>query len=200
MFRRKKDDDAKILGTPPPATSRLNVEDELAPPLKLYGKRPPAFAPVRSDIPRRGAMDLPGATRRHPADPHEGKKLIVGRDIELAGEITACDRLVVEGKVAADLTDAGVIEVAQTGIFRGSAEVDDADISGLFDGTLTVHRKLIIRGTGQVRGTIRYARIVIELGGEVHGTVDTIASETKSEDQMRQLTPPLPPVMVDQTS
>ncbi|VBB68671.1 COG1664: Integral membrane protein CcmA involved in cell shape determination [invertebrate metagenome] len=132
------------------------------------------------------------AMRSHgrPSDSYEGKKLIVGRDIELAGEITACDRLVVEGKVAADLVDTGSIEVARTGIFRGSAKVEHADVSGLFDGTLTVRGKLIIRSTGQVLGTIHYARIVIELGGEIHGNVVPLSQETNTEKLVCQLTPP----------
>jgi len=192
MFRRKKDDDLKISAAPP-SVFGVDVDDELAQPVKPHaGKRYPALPP-RPEIPRRGMVDLPGATRRHDRglDSHEGKKLIVGRDIELAGEITACDRLVVEGKVAADLTDAGAIEVAQTGVFRGSAEVDDADISGLFDGALTVRRKLIIRSSGQVRGTIRYARIIVEMGGEIRGTIDVITADAAAaENQVPQLTSP----------
>lgn len=196
MFRRKKDDliDLKTPGTSLPAVSGVDVEDKLVPSINPYGKRHAILSQevVRPDITRRGRMDLPGALRRQDrlSDSHEGKKLIVGRDIELAGEITACDRLVVEGKVAADLTDAGAIEVAQTGVFRGSAEVDEADISGLFDGTLTVRRKLVIRGTGQVCGTIRYARLIIELGGEIRGTVEVFSPDTKTEDQIHQLSPP----------
>lgn len=190
MFRRKKDDliDLKTPGTSSPTVSGVDVEDELIPSLRSYGKRHTVLSPtvVRPDIPRRGRIDLLGTPRHQDrlSDSHEGKKLIVGRDIELAGEITACDRLVVEGKVAADLTDAGAIEIAQTGIFRGSAEVDDADVSGLFDGTLIVRRKLIIRGTGQVCGTIRYARLTIELGGEIRGTVEVFSPEIDAEEQI----------------
>ena len=193
MFRRKKDDDLKIPVAPSPIVSGVDVDDELAPPVKPHaGKRYPVLQP-RAEISRRGMVDVPGATRRHDRmpDSHEGKKLIVGRDIELAGEITACDRLVVEGKVAADLTDAGAIEVAQTGVFRGSAEVDDADISGLFDGALTVRRKLIVRSSGQVRGTIRYARIIVELGGEIRGTIEVLTTDTTAEEnRVPQLTLP----------
>lgn len=127
---------------------------------------------LRAEIPRR-TLDLPG-TARKPEHQTEGKKLIVGRDIELAGEISACDRLVVEGKVTADLTDAGIIEVAQTGVFKGTAIVDEADISGEFNGALTARRKLTIRSTGRVHGSIVYARIVIELGGEAHGTIEVL--------------------------
>ncbi len=41
----------------------------------------------------------------------EHKKLIVGRDISLNGEIRTCDTLVVEGRVEAVLQDCKNIEI-----------------------------------------------------------------------------------------
>jgi cytoskeletal protein CcmA (bactofilin family) len=102
------------------------------------------------------------------------KKLIVGRDIRLAGEITACDKLVVEGQVEADLADAQVLEIAESGLFKGRAEVDVAEVSGVFDGELTVRQRLILRATGQVKGTLRYAELEIERGGRVNGNIEEI--------------------------
>lgn len=105
----------------------------------------------------------------------EMKKLIVGRDIRLAGEITACDKLVVEGQVEADLADAQVLEIAESGLFKGRAEVDIAEVSGTFDGELTVRERLVLRATGQVKGTLRYAELEIERGGRVNGSIEEIA-------------------------
>ena len=107
----------------------------------------------------------------------EMKKLIVGRDIRLAGEITACDKLVVEGQVEADLADAQVLEIAESGLFKGRAEVDIAEVSGTFDGELTVRERLILRSTGQVKGTLRYAELEIERGGRVNGSIEEIAQQ-----------------------
>lgn len=181
MFRRKKDDEAevKVPAEPVYGDDLDATDDPSAPPMRPFSKRGshvpnlPQPGAMRAEIPRR-TMEVPGVARR-PDHQGEGKKLIVGRDIELSGEISACDRLVVEGKVTADLTDAGIIEVSQTGMFRGTAIVDEADISGEFNGSLTVRRKLTIRSTGRVHGAILYARIVIELGGEAHGTIELIS-------------------------
>lgn len=131
----------------------------------------PMTPPARTEIPRR-SMDLPGGSKR--SDAADGKKLIVGREISLSGNITACDKLVVEGTVEANLTDAGMIEIAETGLFRGSAEVDEADIAGHFEGGLIVRKKLNIRSTGRVNGTIRYGRVAIEVGGEIAGTIEVL--------------------------
>ena len=59
-----------------------------------------------------------------------GSKLIVGPNIKLKGvEITACDTLVVEGRVEATI-DSRVIQLAERGAFKGSAEIDIAEIHG----------------------------------------------------------------------
>ena len=104
----------------------------------------------------------------------DANRLLVGRDIRLSGEITACDKLVVEGSVEAVLSNARVIEVAPTGHFTGTAEVDEADISGRYDGDLIAREKLIVRAGGHVNGKVCYGRIVIESGGEVSGDMQTL--------------------------
>jgi cytoskeletal protein CcmA (bactofilin family) len=90
-----------------------------------------------------------------------GSKLIVGPNIKLKGvEITDCDTLVVEGFVEATM-DSRVIQIAERGAFKGSAEIDIAEIRGEFDGDLTVRQKLVIYATGKVSGKIRYGKVVI---------------------------------------
>jgi cytoskeletal protein CcmA (bactofilin family) len=176
MFGKDKDND--IAGGP----KGPEQNDMAAPPLKPFSRKAttpnpkPAAQPFRADIPRR-VVDIPGAQRRPDrmlALDDEANRLTVGRNICLSGEITACQKLVVEGQVEAQLTDAQVIEVAPTGYFRGNAEVDEADISGRFEGTLVARQKLTIRKGGRIDGTVRYGRIVIESGGEISGEMSAL--------------------------
>ena len=100
-----------------------------------------------------------------------GSKLTVGPNIKLKGvEITDCDTLVVEGTVEATM-DSRVIQISEEGAFRGSAEIDIAEIRGAFDGALTVRQKLVIFSTGKVSGKIRYGKLVIEEGGQLSGEI-----------------------------
>ncbi len=100
-----------------------------------------------------------------------GSKLTVGPNIKLKGvEITDCDTLVVEGTVEATM-DSRVIQIAEQGAFKGSAEIDVAEIRGEFNGSLTVRQKLVIYSTGKVTGTIRYGKLVIEEGGQLSGEI-----------------------------
>lgn len=160
------------------------AENFSTPPLKPFsksgshtpaGKRPKSG--LRVQAPRR-IVEIPGPGRRKdrskPGDA-ESRRLLVGREIHLSGDITSCDRLVVEGHVEASLTDARLIEVASTGCFKGNAEVEEADISGVYEGELIAHDKLTVRAGGRVSGSIRYGRIVIENGGEVSGDMRSLS-------------------------
>jgi len=128
------------------------------------GQAPVAAQPVAQQPPAATGM----ATK-------EGEsKLTVGPNIKLKGvEITDCDTLVVEGSVEATM-DSRVIQISERGSFKGSAEIDVAEIRGLFDGSLTVRQKLVIYATGKVTGKVRYGKVVIEEGGQLSGEIEAV--------------------------
>ncbi len=114
---------------------------------------------------------LASAAAAAPVAKEGGSKLTVGPNIKLKGvEITDCDTLVVEGLVEATM-DSRLMQIAEQGEFKGSAEIDIAEIRGVFDGSLTVREKLVIHSTGKVTGKIRYGKIVIEEGGQLSGEI-----------------------------
>jgi cytoskeletal protein CcmA (bactofilin family) len=101
----------------------------------------------------------------------EEKRLIVGKGIVLKGEVSACDRLVVEGSVEASLRDSDVVVIAEGGEYKGSANINEADVAGKFDGVLTARNRLIVRATGHVNGEVRYGELEVERGGRVSGDI-----------------------------
>lgn len=117
-----------------------------------------------------------------------GSKLTVGPNIKLKGvEITDCDTLVVEGLVEATM-DSRVIQIAEQGAFKGSAEIDVAEIHGEFNGNLTVRDRLTIFSTGKVTGVIRYGKLVVEEGGQLSGEIvfGTHAAGSKAAASAKQ--------------
>jgi cytoskeletal protein CcmA (bactofilin family) len=190
MFSRKKTEaeDRKM----------ADASDDLGIPMKPT--RPPApaaGAPVRTPtIPPRApdlarAADLaraPEAPRR-PGEPGsqprqseaEVRKLIVGREITLSGEITSCDKLIVEGSVEANLTNCRDVDIAESGLFKGSAAIEEAEIRGRFEGNLVVRKRLLIKASGRVSGTIRYGQVEIECGGQISGDIQAQPSSEPSE-------------------
>lgn len=138
----------------------------------------PQPAPVQRPVmptapsPARAAAPAPAEA---PA-PSEKKLLVVGRDIFLNGQITKCDQLVVEGRVEAELNETKVIEIRESGFFRGDAEIDEAEVRGVVEGSLSVRGRLLIRSTGKVTGKIRYGMLEIECGGQLSGEIQVAGS------------------------
>jgi cytoskeletal protein CcmA (bactofilin family) len=134
-------------------------------------------SPLRGAEPRR-IVDTPSALR--PAAPapvgasDQQRRLIVGRDISLSGEITSCDVLVVEGNVEAKLRDGRSIEITDGGLFKGSVEIDEADIGGRFEGDILVRGRLRVRSTGRINGSIKYGELEVEAGGRLVGDIQVV--------------------------
>jgi len=147
----------------------------------------------RSSAPPAPQNPPPAPRPPYPAEPAKleaaraegkGSKLIVGPDIKLKGaEITDCDTLVVEGRVEAAM-DSRVIQIAQQGVFCGTAGIDLAEIHGRFEGELTARKQLVIHATGKVTGKIRYGKLMIEEGGELSGDIGSLsAGDTARKDK-----------------
>ena len=64
------------------------------------------------------ALAAPAAAGAAASAANEGRKLVVGREICLSGEIKACERLIVEGRVEADLTDSKLLEITEHGLVQ----------------------------------------------------------------------------------
>lgn len=159
-------------------------------------------AGFKTDVPRR-LVDVPGVTPRQPtglgapsapqgAAPAaapltpalpplpEQRRLTVGRDISLSGEIGSCDVLVVEGTVEAKLREGRSIEIAGSGLFKGSVEIDEADIGGRFEGDIAVRGRLTVRSTGKITGSIKYGELSVEAGGQLVGDIQIYSAKPQA--------------------
>ena len=126
-------------------------------------------------VPRVGLVPprrLADVGKRPAAAPGEEKRLIVGKGLSLKGEIVSCDILVVAGKVEVTLTDGRLLEIQETGQFKGNVEIENADIAGRYDGDLVVHGRLTIRSTGRVGGRVKYGELEVNVGGQIIGELE----------------------------
>ena len=119
--------------------------------------RPPFPQPAASPTPTPGIAPRPAMPPARPAprDPTERRTLVVGKGISVHGTIQDAERLVVEGIVEATLLQATELSITHGGVFKGAVEVEDAEIGGIIDGTVTARGSLIVRATGKVLGTAR---------------------------------------------
>jgi cytoskeletal protein CcmA (bactofilin family) len=179
MFR-KKDTDAEAPAGADGVFRRTSGEANKPTLQPDFGRRkvelPPASA---GSTPSGGAIPTAAGQPTAQVDPNRyGKCLIVGEGIRLSGEISSCDRLVVQGEVEVTLNDTRALEIAKGGRFTGGCEVEEADISGIYEGDLTVRKHLFVRGTGKLTGTVRYAQLELERGGQIAGNISVVSAES----------------------
>jgi cytoskeletal protein CcmA (bactofilin family) len=102
--------------------------------------------------------------------PESAAHLYAGPGVKLKGEIVGCDTLRIEGIIDGNATARQLI-LCPSGSFLGTAEIEEAEIEGNFDGTLNVRGRLVLRTKGRVAGTLSYGEIEIERGGEIAGQI-----------------------------
>jgi cytoskeletal protein CcmA (bactofilin family) len=148
------------------------------------GPTPPSVSAIP---PRPTAVGVPGAAAVAPAPaaaagPRAGtadrRTLVVGRGISLQGTVSEAERLVVEGTVESQMIQATELSIGHSGVFKGEVQVEDAEIAGTFDGTLTARGALILRSTGRLLGVARYGRLQVEEGGQISGKMEKIGDTT----------------------
>jgi cytoskeletal protein CcmA (bactofilin family) len=164
------------LGVPPfrPAAPAKEAQSMSRPPFSP--------GPATAAVPPQPSA-RPGVPPSRPPvrDPSERRTLVVGRGISVQGTVQDAERLVVEGTVEATMIHATELSIAPGGIFKGEVEVEEAEIAGTIDGTLTTRGALIVRSTGKVLGSARCRRLQVEDGGQITGRIEMITDQTRVE-------------------
>jgi cytoskeletal protein CcmA (bactofilin family) len=157
--------------------------------------RPPPMPPRTPELARAADLVRPAdSPLRRPSeltDPSksdgEMRQLSVGRGITLSGDITSCEKLSIEGSVEANLINCRALAIAESGLFKGSTSIEEAEVRGRFEGDLTVRKRLLIRSTGRVAGTVRYGQIEIESGGQISGDIQAQPAGKSEEVGLHEL-------------
>jgi len=134
----------------------------------------PAAPTPQAPMPTTAARPITPAGRPMGREPAERRTLVVGRGISVQGTVQDAERLVVEGTVEASMIHATELSVAPGGVFKGEVEVEDAEVAGTIDGTLTARGNLIVRATGKLLGIARCRRLQVEDGGQITGRIEMI--------------------------
>lgn len=155
---------------PAPATTNAQTQHSQNGPVS-----PIAVAQARRTQPSTPASNFSGKD--------QSRKLTVGRDISLSGEIETCDHLVVEGTIKATVKNGKMLEISESGSFAGAVDIEQADIAGRFEGELLVRGKLIIRPTATVIGTLYYNRLQVDTGAIINAQLNTLEEQTLQNNQ-----------------
>lgn len=175
-------DEDDQLSVPPfrpatPASSPFQIAALKESPMARSPFAPP-LPPTPTASPMRPVNNgAPTTYANEPRDTRERRTLVVGRGISVQGTVQDAERLVVEGTMEATMVN-GLSElfIPHGGVFKGEVEVDEAEIAGTIDGTVTARNALIVRSSGRVLGTARCRRLQVEDGGQITGRIEMLAN------------------------
>lgn len=186
LFRRKDE------ATTPPAPEPTSVPTARDPDLAVPPFRPAAVVPPAASAAATSAKpSIAPSPAARPSAPTTGKPtgraeagekrvLQLGKGISIQGSVTEAERIVIEGTMESQLLQCQELAISHSGVFKGEAQVEDADIAGVFDGTLNATGSLIIRATGRVLGVARSRRLSVEDGGQLTGRMEMITEASAS--------------------
>ncbi|WP_307139417.1 polymer-forming cytoskeletal protein [Pseudoroseomonas cervicalis] len=155
----------------------------------------PSQPPAGVGVPPRPPVNAAGGPAARPVAPapvQERRTMVVGKGISLQGTVTDAERLVVEGTVESQMMHAAELNISHSGVFKGEVEVDDAEIAGTFDGTLTARNNLVIRATGKVLGVARCRRLQVEEGGQLSGRMEMLSDNGAPRPSYTAAAAPVP--------
>jgi len=122
---------------------------------KRRTKSPPAFEPLSASNP----------------SPARSATSVLGKNTRFRGEVRGRGPLSVRGQVKGIVAIDERLSIENGGLLEAEAVAADMIVAGQARGTLRVRGVLVVRSTGQVEGTLRAARLRIEHGAIVRGTV-----------------------------
>lgn len=142
----------------------------------------PASRPSYPGASYPGAQGSSSYSQANDADDNS-RKLVIGQGITMSGEIEACDHLIVQGTIEASLKGANILDVAESGSYFGTVEIEEANIAGRFEGDITVKGRLTIESTGVIIGTVSYKELSMEAGATLDGSVSPIGSQNAAKNK-----------------
>ena len=144
-------------------------------PTRVVGTLPQPRVPATTPEPSQTIASTPSGS----SDPaREDGWVVIGKGTRVHGKIGDCKRLDVHGVLEADVI-ADLLVVREGGGIKGTVQSDNAQIHGVFEGTLVVHNHLEIESTGNVAGDVSYRTLAIQAGARLRGNI--VCSEPEAD-------------------
>lgn len=96
---------------------------------------------------------------------------IIGQGMKVVGDCVTTDTVRIEGTVEGSVHADKAVVVGKEGRVTGDVLTQDAVIAGTVAGAVHVHSRLELQSTCKIDGEIQAARLKLDEGGIVNGTV-----------------------------
>lgn len=105
-------------------------------------------------------------------NPNDNTYGLLGKGVEVKGDILFADRLHVEGKVIGKLiSEKGTLIIGETGRVEAQVEVSVCVIHGTLNGNVDAKSRVEIRKTSRINGDLTTPVLLIEEGAIFNGAI-----------------------------
>ena len=149
----------------------------------MFEKRNPRSEP--------GHQQPPQESFTAPANPpaNSGRAAFIGPGIQINGDITGDENLIVEGKVTGKIKlGSHQVDIGQGGLVNADISAKIIKIAGEVRGDLTGTEKVVISRSGNVHGNIVAPRMTLEDGAIFKGSIDM---DPREPEKAAVSTPPV---------
>ena len=149
----------------------------------MFEKRNPRSEPGHQQPPQESFT----APENPPAN--SGRAAVIGPGIQINGDITGDENLIVEGKVTGKiLLGSHQVDIGQGGQVNADISAKIIKIAGEVRGDLTGTEKVVISRSGNVHGNIVAPRMTLEDGAIFKGSIDM---DPREPEKAAVSTPPV---------
>ena len=113
------------------------------------------------------------------ASQSQSKSAVIGVGIRIQGDISGTENILVEGQVEGRINlDSNDVIIGKSGRIVADVTANSIRVSGEVKGDLRAKERVVISGTGNVRGNVIAPRVVLEDGAVFKGSIDMNPGET----------------------
>lgn len=117
----------------------------------------------------------------------------IGKSVNIKGQIVSKEDLVIDGTVEGTVeAQENRVTVGPNGRVVANIKARDVVVLGQLKGNIEASSRVDIRKGANVVGDIRYAKISIEEGADLRGSLEMIRTETKGAESAKPVEAPKP--------
>ncbi len=99
------------------------------------------------------------------------QETVIARGVRVEGEFTSPGNVLIEGEVQGHVSAKGLLTVGTEAKLKADVSANEAVVSGLIEGNLTVAKRLELKATAKVMGDVVCETAAIEAGAVLNGKV-----------------------------
>jgi len=112
-----------------------------------------------------------------------GARNIIGQGTVIKGDIELQGDFRIDGQLIGSIVSSGRIVIGPSGVVEGTIECQNADISGLFRGSLITRELTSLKGSSVFEGDCSTSKIAIEVGAVFNGKCTMLAAQSEKANE-----------------